>query len=117
MEGIKTMRTKGDRAVKLFKDCLDVFAKKYNFYPKGINMGNLHAVFSDDRTFRGGNTYALKVIMNEMTNQIEMYLAIANSITHESLSRIKNVATLCKQVDRSIKMRTEVNKFLLESRK
>jgi hypothetical protein len=55
--------------------------------------------------------------MNEMTNQIEMYLAIANSITHESLSRIKNVATLCKQVDRSIKMRTEVNKFLLESRK
>ena len=99
------MKTYGDKAYKLFHKSVAILGKEYKLYPKGINAQNLHAVFSDSRNDNFCYTYAIKVVLNEQTKNVETYLAIANPYTHQSLDKINNVKQLRKVLDHAMSIR------------
>jgi hypothetical protein len=99
------MKTNGDKAYKLFHKSVAILGKEYKLYPKGINAENLHAVFSDSSNNNYCYTYAIKVVLNEKTNNVETYLAIANPYTHQSLDKFNSVAKLRKILNHAMNLR------------
>jgi hypothetical protein len=96
------MKTKGTKAYKLFNKAVSVLTKEYNLYPKGINVENLHAVFTDQKHY----LFAIKVVLNEQTTQIETYVAIANPVVHQSLDKFNDIKELREIIDNAIRIRT-----------
>lgn len=99
------MKTLGDKAYKLFHKSIAVLSKEYKLYYKGINTQNLHAVFSDSAKDNHCYTYAIKVVLNEQTKNVETYLAIANPYTHQSLDKFNNVKKLREILNHAMKLK------------
>jgi hypothetical protein len=98
------MKTKADKAYKLFHKAISVLEKHYKFINKGINKENLHAVFGDEHNFH----YAVKVVLNEGTKEIETYVAIANPYAHQSLNDFKSIKEFKTIIDESLRLRRVV---------
>ena len=88
------MKTQGTKAYRLFHKAVSILGKEYKLYPKGVNVQNLHAVFTDSHHDNHCYTYAIKVVLNENTKNVETYLAIANPYAHQSLDKFNNVKKL-----------------------
>ena len=99
------MKTNGDKAYKLFHKSVAILGKEYKLYPKGINAENLHAVFSDSHNDNYRYTYAIKVVLNENTKNVETYLAIANPYSHQSLDKFSNVTQLRELLNHAMNLR------------
>jgi hypothetical protein len=98
------MKTNGDKAYKLFNKAIKVLSDDYHFFPKGINGGNLHAVFSDEKNYH----YAVKVVLNESTKEIQTFVAIANPYAHQSLNDFKSIKEFKTIIDESLRLRRVV---------
>lgn len=99
------MKTQGTKAYKLFHKSVAILGKEYKLYPKGINAQNLHAVFTDSTIDNHCYTYAIKVVLNEQTKNVETYLAIANPYIHQSLDKFSNIKELKAIMDNAINVR------------
>ena len=99
------MKTYGDKAYKLFHKSVAILGKEYKLYPKGINAQNLHAVFTDSAKDNHCYTYAIKVVLNEQTKNVETYLAIANPYTHQSLDKFNNVKKLRELLNHAMNLK------------
>ena len=116
------MKTNGDKAYKLFHKSVAILGKEYKLYPKGINAENLHAVFSDSSNDNYRYTYAIKVVLNEKTNNVETYLAIANPYTHQSLDKFSNVTQLRELLNHAMNLRklaeesAKATRFVVENK-
>jgi len=112
------MKTNGDKAYKLFHKAIKVLSDDYHFFPKGINGGNLHAVFSDEKNYH----YAIKVVLNEQTKNVETYLAIANPYTHQSLDKFNNVKKLREILNHAMNLKklaeesSNATRFVVENK-
>jgi hypothetical protein len=100
------MKTQGTKAYKLFNKAVSVLSKEYKLFPKGINAENLHAVFTDQKHY----IFAIKVVLNQRTTQIETYIAIANPVVHQSLDKFHNITQLREIVDNAIRIRELADK-------
>jgi hypothetical protein len=116
------MKTNGDKAYKLFHKSVAILGKEYKLYPKGINAENLHAVFSDSSNDNYRYTYAIKVVLNEQTKNVETYLAIANPYTHQSLDKFNSVTKLRKILNHAMNLKktadesSRATRFVVENK-
>ena len=102
------MKTSGTKAYKLFNKAIKVLSDNYHFFPKGINNENLHAVFSDEKNYH----YAVKVVLNEGTKEIQTFVAIANPYAHQSLNDFKSIKEFRAIIDESLRIRRVVEEQL-----
>lgn len=116
------MKTLGDKAYKLFHKSISVLIKQYKLNYKGINNENLHAVFTDSFNDNYCYTYAIKVVLNEQTKQVETYLAIANPYTHQSLNKFNSITKLKEIVNHALKLKrlaeesSKATRFVVEDK-
>lgn len=116
------MKTLGDKAYKLFHKSISVLTKQYKLNYKGVNNENLHAVFTDSFNDNYCYTYAIKVVLNEQTKNVETYIAIANPYTHQSLDKFNSITKLKEIVNRAMKLKklaeesSKATRFVVEDK-
>lgn len=99
------MKTQGDKAYKLFHKSISIMTKQYKLNYKGVNNENLHAVFTDSYNDNYCYTYAIKVVLNEQTKEVETYLAIANPYAHQSLNKFNSITKLKEILNHAMKLK------------
>jgi hypothetical protein len=106
----------------LFHKSISVLTKEYKLNYKGVNNENLHAVFSDSYNDNYCYTYAIKVVLNEQTKDVETYLAIANPYTHQSLDKFNSITKLKEILNHAMKLKrlakesSKATRFVVESK-